>query len=41
MGSVRLFDIVIGKSVIMGETGIRDSIDAVHIPPESIQLIGD
>ena len=41
MGSVRLFDIVIGKSVIMGETGIRDSIDAVHIPPDSIQLIGD
>ena len=41
MGSVRLFDIVIGKSVIMGETGIRDCIDAVHIPPDSIQLIGD
>jgi putative spermidine/putrescine transport system ATP-binding protein len=41
MGSVRLFDIVIGKSVIMGETGIRGSIDAVHIPPDSIQLIGD
>ena len=41
MGSVRLYDIVVGKSVIMGETGIRDDIDVVYIPPGDIQLIGD
>ena len=41
MGSVRLYDIAVGKSVILGETGIRDDIDVVHIPPDDIQLIGD
>ena len=41
MGSVRLYDIVVGKSVILGETGIRDDINVVHIPPDDIQLIGD
>jgi putative spermidine/putrescine transport system ATP-binding protein len=41
LGSVRLYDIVVGKSVILGETGIRDEIDVVHIPPDDIQLIGD
>ena len=41
MGSVRLYDIVVGKSVILGETGIRDDIDVVHILPDDIQLIGD
>lgn len=41
MGSVRLYDIVVGNSVIMGETNIRDDIDVVYIPPGDIQLIGD
>ena len=40
LGSLRRFDLAVENAIILGETGQRGAIDAVHIPPEYIQLLG-
>lgn len=39
LGSLRRYDINIQGSIILGETGCRDDIEVVHIPPDCVQLI--
>jgi putative spermidine/putrescine transport system ATP-binding protein len=39
LGAVRRFDFEVAGGVITGETGERGDIEAVHIPPEAVQLL--
>jgi len=39
LGAVRRYDLAIEDSVILGETGIRGSIDIVSIRPEDVRLL--
>lgn len=39
LGAVRRYDLAVGGSVILGQTGIRGEIDVVSIPPEHIRLL--
>lgn len=41
LGAVRRVDIALGDSVILLETAGRDPFDAIHIPPEQVQLLTD
>ncbi len=41
LGAVRRYDLAIGPSVILGETGFRGAIEAVNIRPEDIRLLPD
>ena len=39
LGAVRRYDLAVGESVILGQTGIRGEIGVVSIPPEHIRLL--
>lgn len=41
LGAVRRYDLAIGDSVILGETGIRGTIEVVSIRPEDVRLLPD
>jgi len=39
LGPMRRYDFDVGSAVVTGETTFRGSIDAISIPPESVQLL--